>query len=231
MNIFKWLMVKYSYAYIVGRNQWENQACRQPKLLPSPGCPLASLCGCVVVRGAAAPKQPITFTQYVNASMLKSEPERLRLSLKAGIWALMMAFLASRLWFEPQGWDFWVLRLCFCAFRLESEPQALILSPKAGIWSSRLISEPQGWNLSLMNGVCALRLGFEPQDWELSLEHGVWVLWQEFEPWVESWASKGVDGQRRRRKERNFPYVWKHRSSAPLEPLPKKCKSCCMDTT
>ena len=55
--------------------------------------------------------------------------------------------------------------------------------------------EPQGWDLSL-------KAEIEPRGWDLSLEAG------------------GV-GEEEKEKETNL-HMWKHWSSAPLGPLPKK---------
>ena len=55
-------------------------------MVSSTNCPYVSVCGCEVVRGAAAPKGPMTYAVFV-------------LCLKAGI-------RAWRLGFELRGWDF-----------------------------------------------------------------------------------------------------------------------------
>ena len=61
--------------------------------------------------------------------------------------------------------------------------------------------------------IWALRLGCGPQDWDLGLETGIWASRLGFEGGREG----GGEGE-------NPPYVWKHRSSTPLGPLPKKRK-------
>ena len=107
-------------------------------------CPYVSLCGCEVVRGAAAPKGPMTYAVFIWASRLELGPQGWDLGLKAGIWAL-------RLIFEPQGWD---------------------LSLEARIWASRLEFRPQGWYLSLKAGIWALKLGFGPRGGDLGEGEG-----------------------------------------------------------
>ena len=60
--------------------------------------------------------------------------------------------------------------------------------------------------------IWALRLGFGPRDWDFGIETGIWASRLRF----------GGGGLQRRRRKKNSPYVIKHRSSTPLEPLPKK---------
>ena len=62
-------------------------------------CPYVSVCGCEVVRGAAAPKGPMTYAVFVWASRMELGPGGWNWGLEAGIGAL-------RLGFELQGWDF-----------------------------------------------------------------------------------------------------------------------------
>ena len=72
-------------------------------------CPYVSVCGCEVVRGAAAPKEPMTYAVG---------PLGWNLGLKARIWASRVEFgslgldigLTARIWasgleFWPQSWD------------------------------------------------------------------------------------------------------------------------------
>ena len=50
-------------------------------------CPYVSVCGYEVVSGAAAPKGPMTYADFIWASRLGFEPGGLDLTLEAGIWA------------------------------------------------------------------------------------------------------------------------------------------------
>ena len=110
-------------------------------------CPYVSVSGWEVVRGAAAPKGPMTYAVFIRTSRIELEPGGYFWGLKAEIWAL-------RLGFEPQGWDF---------------------SLEAGIWALRLGFGARDYDLSLGAGISALRLRFELWGFGLSLEAGVWA--------------------------------------------------------
>ena len=58
-----------------------------------------SVCGCEVVRGAAAPKGPMTYAVFIQTSRIELEPGGYIWGLKAEIWALSLGF-------ELGGWDF-----------------------------------------------------------------------------------------------------------------------------
>ena len=146
-------------------------------------CPYVSLCGCEVVRGAAAPKGPMTYAVFIAA----------------GMWA-------SRLGCRPWGWDL-SLEARILASRPGFEPWDWHLSLGTGIWALRL-------DLSLKTGIWASRLGFEPGDWDLSLKTGIWALGLGFE--------QGGSTLKKKEEKEKFPPMWKHRSSAPSGPLPKK---------
>ena len=61
-------------------------------------CPYVSVCGCEVVRGAAAPKGPMTYAVVIWASRMELGPGGCNWGLEAWIRAL-------RLEFELRGWD------------------------------------------------------------------------------------------------------------------------------
>ena len=62
-------------------------------------CPYVSVCGCEVVRGAVAPKGPMTYAVFIWTS-------RMELGPKGWNWGLETGISASRLRFELRGWDF-----------------------------------------------------------------------------------------------------------------------------
>ena len=84
-----------------------------------------SVYGCEVVRGAAAPKGPMTYAVFMWASRMELRPGGWNWGLEAWIRAL-------RLGFELRGWDF---------------------SFEAGISASRLRFELRGWDLSIEGGI------------------------------------------------------------------------------
>ena len=61
-------------------------------------CPYVSVCGCEVVRGAAAPKGPMTYAVFIWAS-------RMELGSGGWDWGLEALIRAMRLGFELRGWD------------------------------------------------------------------------------------------------------------------------------
>ena len=79
-------------------------------------CPYVSVCWCEVVRGAVAPKGPMTYAVFIWASRMELGPGGWNWGLEAWIRAL-------RLGFELRGWD---------------------LSLEAGIRAMRLGFEPWG---------------------------------------------------------------------------------------
>ena len=68
-------------------------------MVSGPRCPYVSVYGCKVVRGAAAPKGPMTYAVFIWASRMELGPGGCNCSLEAWIRAL-------RLGFELRGWDF-----------------------------------------------------------------------------------------------------------------------------
>ena len=66
------------------------------------------------------------------------------------------------------------------------------------------------WALGLRFGPQESRLGFGPQGFDMGLKDEIWA-------WRLGEGYKGGEGE-----GENFPYMWKHRSSTPLEPLTKK---------
>ena len=70
--------------------------------------------------------------------------------------------------------------------------------------------ELQGWDLSLKAGIWASRLGVEPQGWEWASRLG----FMSQRGWTDREGEIG--------EGRKISPVWKHRSSAPSGPLPKK---------
>ena len=61
-------------------------------------CPYVSVCGCEVVKGAAAPKGPMTYAVFIWAS-------RMELGPGGWNWGLEAKIGASGLGLEPRGWD------------------------------------------------------------------------------------------------------------------------------
>ena len=74
-------------------------------------CPYVSVCGCKVVRGAAALKSPMTYAVVIWASRMELGPGGWDWGLEAWIRALRLGFelqgcvSASKLRFELRGWD------------------------------------------------------------------------------------------------------------------------------
>ena len=106
------------------------------------------------------------------------------------------------------------------ASRPISQPWGPYPSLEAHIPASRLKSQSQGQNPSLEAQISASRLGFGPWRLDLGLETGIWASRPDFGPW--DWDLKGRDRGEEGEGWRgnNLPYVWKHRSSTPLGPLP-----------
>ena len=82
--------------------------------------------------------------------------------------------------------------------RPKSHPQGPNSNPKAQIPVSR--------DLGLKTGIWASRLGYGPPGWDMGLEAGG--------------RGEGCGGGEGGGGGENSPYVWKHRSSTPLGPLP-----------
>ena len=89
------------------------------------------------------------------------------------------------------------------------EAQIPVLSPKSletRIWALGLGFGPWGWDLGLKTGIWASRLGYGPPGWDMGPEAGG--------------GGCGGGGEEEEGGGENSPYVWKHRSSTPLGPLP-----------
>ena len=94
-------------------------------MVSSTNCPYVSVCGCEVVRGAAAPKGLMTYAVFISA---------------------------SRMELGPGGWD-WGLEAWIRALRLGFELRGCDFSFKAEIRASRLGFELRGWDLSFEVGI------------------------------------------------------------------------------
>ena len=83
-----WMTVHLQYK---GGSDWRVNSRKSVRWSAVPVAPMW-VCGCEVVRGAAAPKGPMTYAVFIWASRLELGPWGWDLSLKAGIWVSWLAF-------------------------------------------------------------------------------------------------------------------------------------------